>query len=82
MLRNMSSRTLTEWIAYHNLEPFGDELIDIHLASVQAILANTNRKKGSSPMKPNEFRLWKQIQTFDPQEFFDRLKGTLTFRND
>ena len=75
MLARMSSRTLTEWIAYRNLEPFGDELLDIHLANITAALANANRKKGSSSIEPKKFRLWEAISTFDPQDFFDRLKG-------
>jgi len=80
MLKRMSSRTLTEWMAYHNLEPFGDELLDIHLANITATLANSNRAKGSAAVQPKEFRLWKEIKTFDAQAFFDNLKAA--FRND
>ena len=80
MLKRMSSRTLTEWMAYHELEPFGDELLDIHLANITAALANANRKKGSAAAQPKEFRLWKEIKTFDPQAFFENLKAA--FRND
>jgi hypothetical protein len=80
MLKRMSSRTLTEWMAYHNIEPFGDELLDIHLANITAALLNTNRKKGSSPAQSKEFRLWKEIKRFDPQAFFENLKAA--FRND
>ena len=77
MLQEMSSRTLTEWMAYHRLEPFGDELLDIHLANIAALLANANRKKGAAAMQPREFRLWKEISTFDPQAFFDGLKSIM-----
>ena len=80
MLKRMSSRTLTEWMAYHNLEPFGDELLDIHFSNITATLANANRKKGSAAAQPKEFRLWKEIRSFDPQAFFDNLKTA--FRND
>ena len=77
MLKRMSSRTLTEWMAYHELEPFGDELQDIHLANLTAALVNANRKKGSAAAQPKEFRLWKEIKTFDAQAFFDNLKAAL-----
>lgn len=62
-------------MAYHNLEPFGDELTDIHLATIAAILANANRKKGSQAQKVDDFRLWKPDQRAQGQEFFDRLKS-------
>jgi len=75
MLKRMSSRTLTEWMAYNRLEPFGDELLDIHFAELKAIVANANRKKGSAAIEPKKFRLWEEIREFDAQEFFDRLKS-------
>ncbi len=81
MLAEMPSRTLTEWMAYHNLEPFGDELIDLHMAQLEAITVNANRRRGS-PAQPKEFRLWKEISTFDPKEFFERLKGHMQTKKD
>lgn len=77
MLRRMSSRTLTEWMAYYNLEPFGDELLDIHLSNITAVLSNVNRTKGSAS-QPKEFRLWKEVKKFNPQEFFSNLKSVLS----
>lgn len=83
MMREMPSRLMTEWMAYHNLEPFGDELLDIHLAELRAVVTNANREKGSSPVKGKKLRLWKDIETFDPQDYFDRLKTAFTFsKND
>ena len=71
MLREMSSHQLSEWIAYHNLEPFGDELLDIHLAKFQAMMASTPK----DVKDPEKFRLWEKIEKpFDPQEFYDDLK--------
>lgn len=75
MLRRMSSRTLSEWMVYNKLEPFGDQLLDIHLAEITAILYNSNRGKGSYAKETKHFRLWEEEKKFDPQEFFDRLKG-------
>lgn len=77
MLDEMPSRTLTEWMAYRNLEPFGDELLDIHLANLTATLANANRAKGAPATKPEKFRLWKEISTFNPREFFEGLKSMM-----
>lgn len=80
MLKQMSSHLLTEWMAYYNLEPFGDELQDVHLARLTATLLNVNRKKGSNPIDPEKFRLWKKIKKFDPQDYYNQLKAALTFK--
>lgn len=74
MLGGMSSRLLTEWMAYHNLEPFGDELMDIHLARLASL--QVSNKKHQVPVE--KFRLWKRITEttgrFDPQKYFEELK--------
>ena len=80
MLSLMSSGLFTEWIAYHNLEPFGDELIDVHLSELTAAVMNSNRKKGSQAIEAKKLRLWKAIEKFDPQEYFDKLKDALSFK--
>ena len=79
MLARMSSRMFTEWIAYHNLEPFGDELLDIHFAELKAAVINSNRKP-SRQVEPKKLRLWKALENFDPQEYFDQLKDALIFK--
>jgi len=73
MLAQMSSRQFAEWLAYHSLEPFGDELLDIHLARFQAMMASS---KGDVK-DPQKFRVWKETENFDPQEFFDGLKSVM-----
>lgn len=74
----MPSHAFTEWMAYYNLEPFGDELMDFHLAQITAMLYNANRAKNSKSKQVNDFRLWKQIKrTFNPEEFYENLKSYL-----
>lgn len=80
MLQQMSSHLLSEWMAYHNLEPFGDELVDIHMAELKASIINANRKKGASPIEPEKLRLWKKLKAFDPMEYYNGLKAALTFK--
>lgn len=74
MLADMSSHLLTEWMAYYQLEPFGDELTDIHLARLASLQVSTKKKQ--YPLE--KFRLWKKVASnsgkFDPQEFYDSLK--------
>ena len=74
MLAQMSSRQFAEWLAYHSLEPFGDELLDIHLAKFQAMMASTK----NDVKDPKKFRVWQAQEDFDPQEFFDGLKSVMS----
>lgn len=82
MLADMPSRLFTEWMAYHNLEPFGDELIDIHFARLMAQNASTTKKQ----VNPEKLRLWKRISeksgAWDPQDYFDGLKKAFGLAKD
>ena len=75
MLTEMPSRLLSEWIAYHSLEPFGDELLDLHLATLAAITANANRGKGQSAKQVKDFRLWKADVKTSAEGLWSRLKS-------
>ena len=57
LLARIDSRELTEWAAYYELEPWGTEVEDYRIASVQAMMANINRdpKKKSTPFTPDDF---------------------------
>lgn len=73
-MRDMSSRLLTEWMAFYGLEPFGDELVDIHLSRLASIQVSTQKKQ----VPLDKFRLFKKIAVdsgkFDPMEFYTGLK--------
>lgn len=76
MLESMSSRLLAEWMAYYQMEPFGDELIDTHLARIAALLFNANRPKKEKARETKDYELWKHpAKPFDAQGFFDNLKS-------
>jgi hypothetical protein len=75
MLESMSSRLLNEWMVYLSQEPFGDELLDTHLATITAILYNANRPKKEKARQVKDYKFWQTPQqTFDAQGFFDTLK--------
>lgn len=80
MLARMSSHLFAEWITYYNLEPFGDELIDIHFAELKAAVINKNAKRAQQ-VDPKKLRLWKAFEQFNPQDYFDQLKAALTFKS-
>lgn len=57
MLARMSSRELTEWMAYATLEPFGAERGDLRAGIVASTIANVNRdpKSRPEPFAPQDF---------------------------
>ena len=55
LLERMSSRELSEWMAYMQLEPFGAEIDLIGHAIVASTIANVNRKKGSKAYTVQDF---------------------------
>lgn len=64
MLTRMSSRELSEWMAYANLEPFGEERADLRAGIVASVIANANRDPKRQP------------KAFQPSDFMpDFLKG-------
>lgn len=55
MLERMSSRELTEWRAYWEIEPWGEERADLRVGTLSAIVANVARGKGQRPFSPADF---------------------------
>ncbi len=46
---------LYEWIAYAEIEPFGEERADLRAGIVASTMANINRQKGKPAYKPQDF---------------------------
>lgn len=53
----MSSREFAEWMAFYDLEPFGEEQADLRAGIVASTVANVHRdrKKRSKAYKPEDF---------------------------
>ena len=53
----MSSREFAEWMAYYEIEPFGEERADWRAGMIAATIANIFRdtKKRRKPYKPQDF---------------------------
>lgn len=53
----MSSKEFAEWMAYAQIEPFGDERADMRMAILASLIANVNRdpKKKSTPYEVSDF---------------------------
>lgn len=57
LLDSMSGRELAEWMAFYQVEPFGDVRGDLQAGIVASTLANIHRdqKKRPKPYGPEEF---------------------------
>lgn len=55
--QRMSSRELSEWMAFFSLEPWGCEVEDWRFAMLASVIANVNRdpKKHRKPFEPRDF---------------------------
>jgi len=73
-LSHISSKEISEWMAYNRIEPFGEERADIRSAIIACTLANVYRGKDKPPFKIDDF-----IPTFKKQEPMDwqDIKGVL-----
>lgn len=49
---SMGAAELTEWIAFFELEPWGEERMDLRFATLNSILVNALRGKGQKPVTP------------------------------
>lgn len=57
LLAGITSAELTEWMAFAELEPFGEERDDLRAAIVASTVAEVNRnpKKRKQPFTPQDF---------------------------
>lgn len=55
LLDGMTSRELSEWMAYYSIEPFGERREDMRAAQICAILANIHRGEDTPPFSVDDF---------------------------
>ena len=56
LLARTGSDELTEWMAFYQLEPFGDFRADLRSAIIASTLANAHRSKEGKPFTPEDFK--------------------------
>jgi len=66
MLASLGSDELTEWMAYYQLEPFGDYRADYRSGVVASTFANAHRAKDANPFRPEDFMPF--LEKKKPQE--------------
>ena len=68
--RRVSSRELTEWIAYHAIEPIGPQRFDVPIAILCDVVARCN---GAKNTKAQDF-----MPVFDGRQTTDEMRSQLT----
>lgn len=51
----MDSRELSEWIAYDQLCPFGEERADLRMGILASTIANVNKSRKRKAYRPQDF---------------------------
>ena len=55
LLARTGSDELTEWMAFYQLEPFGDLRADLRSGVIASTFANANRSKNAQVFTPEDF---------------------------
>lgn len=76
MLAGMSSRELSEWMAYYEIEPFGEWRADVRSAIVAMTVAAANRGKRQGAPKLEDFMpKFDQVATKgDPESLLEKVR--------
>jgi hypothetical protein len=61
--REIGSAEFSEWIAFYNLEPWGDERSDYRFGVLVAALKNSWRGEDTDPYQPEDFFHTLRVQT-------------------
>jgi len=70
----MSSRELTEWMAFYQIEPFGDRRQDIQAAIIAQTIANVHRRQGTPPYRLSDFMADFDRQPKESQSVSDQME--------
>jgi len=62
LLDRIDSKEISEWIAFYNIEPFGEERADLRSAIIASTMANMWRGKGQRAFTAKDF-----MPQFDPR---------------
>ena len=55
LLARISSKELTEWMVFHNMEPFGGDAQYLGAAITTSAIVNVNTPKGKKRSDPEDF---------------------------
>ena len=67
MLTGITSRLLSEWMAFDLVSPIGEKRADIRMAILASILANVNRGPDTAPFTPTQFMPGFDVESEEPE---------------
>ena len=62
LYQEIDSVELTEWQAYHNLEPWGEQKSDVRTGIIASTIANVNRGKNVKAFTYDDFILKSKLE--------------------
>jgi hypothetical protein len=74
LLSQLDSKQISEWMAFYQVEPFGEERADLRSAIIACVTANAWRGKNQKPFEVSDF-----LPKFDPpkQQTLEEMKTIL-----
>lgn len=70
----MSSRELSEWIAFNAIQPFGETRADLRSAIIASTVANCHRTSGT-PFKVADFMPYEEKHKNEPGDALKQLRA-------
>lgn len=55
MLQEISADKFVEWMAFYEIDPWGEQRADLRAAQQMSIMVNMNLRKGAKPAKVADF---------------------------
>lgn len=68
MLTELSSWQIAEWMAYYNLEPFGEQVEWLRSGAICSVIANVNRGQKGKVFTPEDFMPPKEEHNKHPRK--------------
>ena len=76
LLQRIGSDEITKWMAFYQMEPFGDMRADLRSGVIASTFANANRTKHTRPFTPEDF-----MPFVDRPEPIDEARKNAAFLN-
>lgn len=73
----MPASVFAEWLAFYEIDPFGDQRGDLQAAVVASALSNRWRGKGEKPNEPVDFMPFVERRQQTPEEMRSVLAAAL-----
>ena len=83
LLASLDSSEITEWIAYDQLEPFGEQREDLRVGQICSTVANHSFSPPKKPHRPSDYMLFsperqdKPVLLQDPKAQSDLIRQAL-----